>query len=115
MQDIANAYGCKPDNIYNFFPKKEAILYEILRSQMEGITSSIQHLEDDDSTSPTEKLRLLITQHATYTLRYTKSSTLLFDVGLDSLSPAKRRKIVEFRNTHDRILCKIIRRGHKSQ
>ena len=111
MRDIANAYRCKPANIYNFFPNKEALLYEILRSQLESIISSIKHLENDDTASPVEQLRFLITSHAHFTLNYVKSSKLLFDVGLDSLSPAKRKKIVKLRDTYDKTLCKVIRRG----
>jgi AcrR family transcriptional regulator len=114
MKDIANAYKCKPANIYNFFPNKEALLYEILRSQMEWIISSIKHLEDDELPSPVEQLRFLIDKHANFTLNYTKSSKLLFDVGLDSLSSANRRKIVKLRDTYDKILCKVIRRGIES-
>ena len=30
IRDIADAYGCKPANIYNFFSSKEEILYEVL-------------------------------------------------------------------------------------
>ncbi len=114
MRDIARAYRCKPANIYNYFPSKEALLYEILRSQMEWIVSSIKHLENDDQTPPVEQLRFLIEKHASFTLNYAKSSKLLFDVGLDSLSPANRKKIVTLRDTYDRILRKVIRRGIKS-
>ncbi|WP_410291021.1 TetR/AcrR family transcriptional regulator, partial [Desulfosarcina sp.] len=34
MQDIARAYSCKPANIYNFFARKEDILYEVLLEEM---------------------------------------------------------------------------------
>ncbi|MBI5607050.1 MAG: TetR/AcrR family transcriptional regulator [Deltaproteobacteria bacterium] len=114
MKDIATAYGCKPANIYNFFPQKEAILYEILRSQIETIISYIKPLEDDETTSPVEQLRFFIIQHATYALGHKKTNKLLFDIGLDRLSPAKRKKFVALRDTYDRILCKIITRGIKS-
>jgi hypothetical protein len=44
-------------------------------------------------------------------LSYRRSAKLLFDVALDSLSPDKRKKIVEFRDTYDRIIRKVIHRG----
>ena len=50
MRDIGIAYGCKPANIYNFFPDKEQILFEVLREEMEQIIRPIKHLEDDDQT-----------------------------------------------------------------
>lgn len=114
MKDIAQAYGCQPANIYNFFPQKEAILYEILRSQIEAILASIKHLEEDETTSPTEQLRFFITEHAGYALRRKKTSKLIFDIGLDCLSSARRKKFVALRDTYDRILCKIIKRGIRS-
>ncbi len=114
MKDIAQAYGCQPANIYNFFPQKEAILYEILRSQIEDILSSIKSLEEDETTSPTEQLRFFIAQHAGYALRRKKTTKLIFDIGLDCLSPGRRKKFVTLRDTYDRILCKIIRRGINS-
>jgi len=111
MRDIAAAYGCKPANIYNFFPNKEEILFEVLREEMEEILSPIKHLEEDDGTSPVEQLRLVIGSHLRLTLSYRRSAKLLFDVALDNLSRAKRKKIVDLRDTYDRIIRKILNRG----
>ncbi len=111
MRDIARAYGCKAANIYNFFPNKEALLYEFLSSQMKLIISKIEHLEHDRSMTPVEQLRFLMSRHLHHTLSYSKNSRFLFDVGLDQLSPAKRRKIISLRDAYDRILIKIIQRG----
>ena len=114
MRDIAKACKCKPPNIYNFFPNKEAILYEILKSQLESLISSVKHLENDQTTPPVEQLRLLITGHADFTFSVTKTSKLLFDVELDSLSPAHRKRIVKMRDTYETFFNKIIRRGIQS-
>ncbi|MBW1868873.1 MAG: TetR family transcriptional regulator [Deltaproteobacteria bacterium] len=111
MRDIAAAYGCKPANIYNFFPNKEEILFEVLREEMEQIISPIKHLEEDDGTSPVEQLRLVIESHLKLTLSYRRSAKLLFDISLDNLSRAKRKKIVNLRDTYDRIIRKILNRG----
>ncbi len=111
MRDIGISYGCKPANIYNFFSDKEEILFEVLREEMEQIIDPIKHLEDDDHTSPIEQLRFLIECHLKVTLSYRRSARLLFDVALDNLSPDKRKKIVDYRDTYDRIIRKVIRRG----
>ena len=111
MRDIAAAYGCKPANIYNFFSNKEEILFEVLREEMEQIIAPIKHLEEDDGTTPEEQLRLLIESHLKLTLSYRRSAKLLFDVALDNLSRANRKKIVDLRDTYDRIIRKILRRG----
>jgi len=111
MREIAKAYGCKPANIYNFFPNKEALLYNMLLDQMKRLISLIQPLARDPKASPVEQLRALIRQHLTHTLNYKKSYKLLFDVGLDSLSPAKKREIVQLRDEYDRIVQGILERG----
>jgi AcrR family transcriptional regulator len=111
MRDIGISYGCRPANIYNFFSDKEEILFEVLREEMEQIINPIKHLEEDDDTSPIEQLRFIIESHLKVTLSYRRSAKLLFDVALDSLSPNKRKKIIDFRNTYDRIIRKVIRRG----
>jgi AcrR family transcriptional regulator len=111
VRDIARAYGCKPANVYNFFTKKEDILYEVLLEEMEQIINPIKALEEDETTHPTEQLRLLIESHLKITLSHRRSAKLLFDVELDSLSASKRKKIVNMRDSYDRIIRKIIRRG----
>jgi AcrR family transcriptional regulator len=111
VRDIARAYGCKPANVYNFFSKKEDILYEVLLEEMQQIIDPIKVLEDDETTHPEEQLRLLIESHLKITLSHRRSAKLLFDVELDSLSASKRKKIVNMRDSYDRIIRKIIRRG----
>jgi len=111
MREIAIAYGCRPANIYNFFSDKEEILFEVLREEMEQIINPIKHLEEDDGSSPIEQLRFIIESHLKVTLSYRRSAKLLFDVALDSLSPDKRKKIIDFRDTYDRIIRKVIGRG----
>jgi len=111
MRDIATAYGCKPANIYNFFPKKEDILFAVLLEEMEQIIDPIKDLETDDNRHPAEQLRLVIESHLKITLSHRRSAKLLFDVSLDNLSPARRKKIVGLRDAYDRIIRTVIRRG----
>ena len=111
VRDIARAYGCKPANVYNFFSKKEDILYEVLLEEMEKIVDPIKNLDNDNHTDPVEQLRLLIGCHLKITLSHRRSAKLLFDVELDSLSASKRKKIINMRDDYDRTIRKIIRRG----
>jgi AcrR family transcriptional regulator len=111
MRDIAKAYHCKPANIYNFFSKKEDILYEVLLEEMEQILHPIKHFENDVTTHPVQQLRAVIESHLKITLSYRRSAKLLFDVGLDQLSQKNRKEIVTLRDTYDRIIRNIIRRG----
>jgi AcrR family transcriptional regulator len=111
MRDIGISYGCRPANIYNFFSDKEEILFEVLREEMEQIIDPIKHMEEEEDTSPIEQLKFIIESHLEVTLSYRRSAKLLFDVALDNLSPEKRKKIIDLRDTYDRIIRKVIRRG----
>ncbi len=111
IRDIARAYGCMPANVYNFFSKKEDILYEVLLEEMKQIIRPIRSLEKDEHTHPAEQMRLLIESHLKITLSYRRSAKLLFDVELDNLPPDKRKRIVGMRDDYDRIIRRIIQRG----
>ncbi len=113
MRDIAEACGFRPANIYNFFENKEAILFAILYDEMMQILAPIRHLENDESISPPEGLRLVIENHLKLTLGEKRNSKLLFDAGLNNLSPANRKKIIKLRDDYDRISVRIIERGVK--
>jgi AcrR family transcriptional regulator len=115
MADISKAYGCRPANIYNFFSDKEEILFEVLREEMDQIIHPIQHLEEENGLPPPEQLRLIIESHLKVTLSYRRSAKLLFDVALDNLSPENRKKIIDLRDTYDRIIRNVIRRGIESK
>lgn len=114
MADISKAYGCRPANIYNFFSDKEEILFEVLKEEMDQIIHPIRHLEEENELPPPEQLRLIIESHLKVTLSYRRSAKLLFDVALDNLSPDNRKKIIDLRDTYDRIIRKVIRRGMES-
>lgn len=113
MKDLAHAYGCQPANLYNFFDTKESILFEVLLEEMEQIIRPIAHLEREDDGNPVAQLREIIMSHLKVTLSHRRSAKSLFDVALDSLSPANRKVIVTMRDTYDRIMRTVLERGQK--
>lgn len=111
MKDIAAACGFRPANIYNYFDKKETILFEILHEEMEGIVGPIRPLLHDASLSPEQALKRVIENHLKLTLGEKRGSMLLFDVGLNSLSAERRKKIIRLRDEYDEIASAILGRG----
>ena len=111
IRDIATACGCTQGNIYNYFPSKEDILYRALLSEMTALISAIQPLEDDYNTSPFEQLRVFIERHVEYALAPAEGEMLHFEMEMKRLSPPHRAEIIRWRDSYDRILRKIIRRG----
>ncbi len=115
MKDIAGECGFRPANIYNFFDKKETILFEILYQEMEDILSPIRSLEKDDTIDPRDGLKLIIENHLRLTLGERRKSKLLFDSGLNNLTPKNRKKIIKQRDEYDRICITVLERGTKEK
>lgn len=111
VKDIAVAYGCEPANIYNFFPSKEEILFEILSQEMEAIVSSIRVIEHDETTDPVEQLKTIFECHGQVTLGKMRTSRVLFDASLRSLNKKHQRIIIEKRDEYDKLLRLVIKRG----
>ena len=111
VRDIAQACGCTVGNIYNYFSGKEEILYEVLLLEMKELLSLIEPLEDDETISPVEQLRLLIERHVRHALSHVKRELPHFEMEMRHLTRPHQRKLIEYRDVYDRILRKIIRRG----
>jgi TetR/AcrR family transcriptional regulator, cholesterol catabolism regulator len=114
MKDIAGECGFRAANIYNFFPSKEKILFEILMDEMNSIVDPIRHIEGDDTGDPVTQLKALIENHVQLTLGELRSSKLLFDAELKSLSAKNRKAVVALRDEYNRICAAIIGRGIKA-
>ena len=111
VRDIAAAYGCEPANIYNFFPSKEEILFEILSQEMEAINEPIKEFINDEQTPPVEMLKAIFVSHGKVTLGKMRTSRVLFDASLRSLNKPHQRVIIEKRDAYDKILRHVVQRG----
>lgn len=111
MKDIANECGFRPANIYNFFENKESILFEILYQEMEEILAPIRNLAIDETIDPRDGLKMVIENHLRLTLGEKRKSKLLFDSGLNNLTPKNRKKIIKQRDEYDRICITVLERG----
>lgn len=112
IRDIARAAGFEPSNIYYYFRNKEQILYDLVWQEIDQLIQSIKHLEENESGSPSERLRSVIQIHLDLTLKNQKSSLrLLPDAELKRLLPRHRVNVIRARDTYDRIIRQIIRSG----
>lgn len=114
VKDIAIACQCLPGNIYNYFPSKEAILYEVIRKEANVLLISVKNLLEDNETSPVEQLRVLIKKHLNATLHEVKTADVLFETELRHLPKAKQKEIIQLRKEFELILQQIIQRGVES-
>ena len=112
--DIANACGCRPANIYNYFSSKEDILYGVISHITHSAVALVRPLGEDITTDPAELLRSFIKTHFEFLAGMKRSIVFIADTGLKDLSEEHRRAIIELRNTYDDALLKILRRAKES-
>lgn len=111
VKEIALAYGCESANIYNFFPSKEEILFEILGQEMEAIVSSIRVIENDETTDPVLQLKTIFECHGKVTMGKMRTLKVLFDSSLRCLNKKHQKIIIEKRDEYDKLLRLVIKRG----
>lgn len=111
MRDIVRATSLELGSIYNYFPNKELILYQILLNEMLTQIAEVKHLDKDDKTSPAKQLHFIISNQVNHTVGHEKGYGMLFDTGLRVLDPDSRKRIIELRDQYENILRKVIRRG----
>lgn len=111
VRAIARACGFEPGNIYNYFPSKEAVLYEVLREEVERLNESVQHLASNTDGSPVEQLRTLIHNSLNVLLGPRLGTRLPFDMEIRHLSPKHRAKVIELRDQYDSTVRSILHNG----
>jgi TetR/AcrR family transcriptional regulator, cholesterol catabolism regulator len=110
MRDIARYCSMAPGNMYNYFKNKEQILFQVFLEEMDQLISLIKNPKNHPA-NPVERLKELIRQHVKYTLGQIRTSGLLFDMELRSLSDSNRKKIIQLRDEYEKIMGQIIREG----
>lgn len=111
VRAIAKACGFEPSNIYNYFPSKEEVLYEVLREEVDRLIGSVKHLESNTGSNPTERLRTLIHNSLNVLIGTKLGPRLPFDMEIRHLSPKHRDKVIELRDKYDGIMRNILLDG----
>jgi len=113
MREIAKLCGYEPANIYNYFENKEQLLYEVLYDDTIRAIQPIREFENDNTVNPLDQLRMVIKNDIVTVLGSPKrkASMMVFDFEIRNLTREHKRKIIQLRDMHDRIVFKIIGRG----
>jgi TetR/AcrR family transcriptional regulator, cholesterol catabolism regulator len=110
VRDLARACGFEVGNIYNYFPSKEDILFQVFIRDMTQLVNILRPLVDPENTlPPREKLKQFISEHIGVIA--SRNSRLQFEVERRNLSWAHRKKIIDLRNEIEDILMEILSNG----
>lgn len=111
MKDIGRACGFEASNVYNYFPSKEALLFEVLRDEMDILLSKARPLLDDQDANPVDQLKFMVRHHIHTLLKARRANRAVFETEFRYLRSADKQVILSMRDEFENILREIIRRG----
>ena len=114
MRDIAKRCGFEPGNIYNYFKNKEAILYEVMKSETGRLVSLVKDIATNESFTAEGKLRRLVKIHFDFTSKVNSGTRLIFDSESFHLTSQHRREIAVVRAIWEKTVGNVIREGIKN-
>jgi TetR/AcrR family transcriptional regulator, cholesterol catabolism regulator len=113
MREIASAVGIKAGSLYNHFGAKEDILFEICHGVM------VEMLRDGQrairtATSREARLRRLVEFHVRFCAE-DRFRSKVADDQLHALSDARRRQVLDIRDTYEQLFRDILAEGREDE
>ncbi len=109
VKEIAEEVGVRAATLYYHFPNKEALLVEIMRTTLVGLTATVQAAEASEP-DPVAALAAAVTAHIHYHVEHHRE-VFLCDAELRALSAGARAEIVGLRDHYEEIFRSLIRSG----
>ena len=109
MQDIGDALGVQRGSLYHHIQSKEDLLYEIMRVCSTTLLAQVEPIAAAPLPAA-EKLRRFIETHLDTVISLRPEFRVLVRE-LRSLPPARREKIVKYRDQYERLVRTIIADG----
>jgi TetR/AcrR family transcriptional regulator, cholesterol catabolism regulator len=111
IQEIAEAVGILKGSLYYYVQSKEDLLYEILESVHAEALLNVERIESMEGDA-LQKTRAFVTSHILFNAEnLMKMGVFLHD--FRSLSPERRRTIVEERDSYDGFLRRLLHQGQE--
>jgi len=112
MDEIARACSCDVANLYNYFPGKEHILFNVVKAMISTAGEVSAEIIGLDSLSPVEKIKAIVFKQM-YN-RVQLGFTDLYTRFKADLDPAHAREIVALRDRYEQQLRDLIQEGIES-
>lgn len=109
LRRLAAEVGLQPGSLYNHFPSKQALLFDIVRTHMEDLTAAL-----DEALAGVDKPEDRLVAFAAFHLRYhmtRRSLVYIANSELRSLEPDNRARIVALRSAYESRLMSILDAG----
>jgi AcrR family transcriptional regulator len=100
MRDIARAAGVTPGAFYHHYQSKEAILLDIMSSNMRRLMDRALEGLEEAGEDPEKRLRALVRIHVTDHGVY-RNSAIVVDTEIRALSPESRAIVNQIRDAYE--------------
>jgi AcrR family transcriptional regulator len=109
MRDIAGRIGVNQGSLYNFFPSKEAIFFQIASETMDDTLKIFENIINED-TSTLDKIKVIIKNHINLICsRLEVITILLHDVR--HLDKDHQNEMIKKRNVFEKIIEGVLKEG----
>src|SRR5918999_4660864 len=109
MREVAARVGIKAGSLYNHFPSKEALLFEIAEGVMQDLLAGGREAVAAES-QPREQLRALVRAHVVYHAEQ-RFRAKVADDQLNALGPERRTQVVAVRDEYERLWRDVLDAG----
>jgi AcrR family transcriptional regulator len=113
MADIAAEVDLTAGSLYHHFPDgKQQILLEVLNQGLDKVTAEVRAIIEDDTLSPTEKLRGAVYAHVVaLTRNVSVAAALVFETRTMLSYPSTRDSYLERRDEFEKLYLRVVEEG----
>ena len=108
LQDLADAIGMQKGSLYHWIETKEDLLVAVIERAHEA--TAVGNVRWGDVEDPIEALRAFVAGHARVAIEQQVATTVYLQ-DFESLSPARRREVLEARDAYEAKLRGLLERA----
>jgi TetR/AcrR family transcriptional regulator, cholesterol catabolism regulator len=112
MREVAAGVGIKAGSLYNHFPSKEELLFQIAEGVMQDLLAAGRE-EVATTDEPSDQLRALVRAHVVYHAEQ-RFRAKVADDQLNALGPDRRAAVVAVRDEYERLWRDVLDAGRQA-